>query len=75
MVASWRRLERVKERKITCLSENHGIHTEADAGDGAHDSFKLAGWSGHDVKVKSKWLYHYFEHDCDGDMIHLNIGY
>lgn len=40
-----------------------------------YKSLDFAGWSAHDISVKSKWLHKYFEHDYKrGHDIDFNIG-
>lgn len=40
-----------------------------------YNNLELAGWMGHDISVKSKWIKDYFDLEyCYGDTIRFNIG-
>lgn len=39
-----------------------------------YNNLEFAGWMGHDISVKSKWLHDYFECDYSGGLIDFNIG-
>ena len=58
----------------TLLDLKEEVQNEMFRLEHAFNSFQFAGWEGHDITVKSKWIHDYFEKDYDGGCIDFNIG-
>lgn len=50
------------------------VQNETMRVDWVHGSCTMTNWEPHDVKVTSRWLHEYFEHEYKGGKIDFNIG-
>lgn len=57
---------------LCCLSKE--VKNEKIRAEWLYMGLEDAGWSGHDIRVVSKWLHDYFECKYDGGIIDYNIG-